>query len=160
MPLSTLKLTSKRGKVGPGGDKCSKIAQNGTKCDQTGPNGPKRGQTGLTRPNRAKWNQTGLIFCMHNLVSNSWDIRNMDKCRQDKCCLDKCHYDSWHLSKMVQGTYFWSLITIKSVTADIILIWTNVTWTNVAWTNVTLTLGICSRWSQEPTFKVLSKLVQ
>ena len=71
MPLSTLKLTSKRGKMGPGGDICSKIAQNGTKCDQTRPNGPKWGQTGLTGANRAKWNQTGLIFCMHNLVSNS-----------------------------------------------------------------------------------------
>ena len=84
----------------------------------------------------------------------------MDKCHQDKCCQDKCHYDSWHLSKMVQGTYFWSLIKIQSVTADIFLIWTNVTWTNVAWTNVTLTLGICSTWSQEPTFKVLSKSVE
>ena len=40
-----------------------------------------------------------------NWVSNSWDIPNVDKCRQDKCCLDKCHCDSWHLLKMVQGTY-------------------------------------------------------
>ena len=35
--------------------------------------------------------------------------------------------------------------------------WTNVAWTNVAWTNVTLTVGICSKCSQEPTFKVSSK---
>ena len=25
-----------------------------------------------------------------NLVSNSWDILDMDKCHQDNCCLDKC----------------------------------------------------------------------
>ena len=27
-------------------------------------------------------------------VSNSWDIPNMDKCRQVKCCLDKCQLDT------------------------------------------------------------------
>ena len=32
--------------------------------------------------------------------------------------------------------------------------------TNVAWTNVNLIVGICSRCSQEATFKVLSKLGQ
>ena len=50
-----------------------------------------------------------------------------------------------------------SLFKIGSVTAKIFLIWTNVSRTNVAWTNVTVTVGICSRWSQEPTFKVWSK---
>ena len=43
------------------------------------------------------------------------------------------------------------------VTAEILLIWTYVARTNVAWTNVTLTVGICSECSQEPTFKVSSK---
>ena len=37
---------------------------------------------------------------------------------------------------------------------------TNVARTNVAWTNVTVTVGIFSRWSQEPAFKVWSKLGQ
>ena len=37
------------------------------------------------------------------------------------------------------------------------LIWTYVARTNAAWTNVTLTVGICSKCSQEPTFKVSSK---
>ena len=52
-----------------------------------------------------------------------------------------------------------------SVTSEILLICTNVTRTNVArtniaWTNVTMTDGICSRCSQEPIFKVSSKLGQ
>ena len=46
--------------------------------------------------------------------------------------------------------------------AEIILICTNVTrtnvaWTNIAWTCVIVTVGICSRCSQEPTCKVSSK---
>ena len=58
------------------------------------------------------------------------------------------------------------MVKIRSITAEIFLIWTNVArtnvvWTNVArtnvfWTNVTMTVGICSRWSQEPTFKIWS----
>ena len=44
---------------------------------------------------------------------------------------------------------------IGSVTAEIFLIWTN-----VAWTNVTVTVDICERWFQEPTFKVWSKFGQ
>ena len=35
-----------------------------------------------------------------------------------------------------------SLIKIGSVTANILLIWTNVTSTNVVWTNATLTVDI------------------
>ena len=50
-----------------------------------------------------------------------------------------------------------NLVKIWSVTAEIFLIWTNVSRTNVAWTNVTVTVGICERWSQEPSFKVWSK---
>ena len=42
-------------------------------------------------------------------------------------------------------------------TAEIYMIWTNVARTNVAWTNVIMTVEMCSRWSQEPTFKVWSK---
>ena len=49
-----------------------------------------------------------------------------------------------------------SLVKIRSVIAEIFLIWTNVARTNVAWTNVTVTVGICSRCSQRPTFKVWS----
>ena len=46
---------------------------------------------------------------------------------------------------------------IGSVTAEIFLIGTNVARRNVAWTNVTVTVDICERWFQEPTFKVWSK---
>ena len=49
---------------------------------------------------------------------------------------------------------------IGSVIAEIFLIWTNVVRTNAAWTNVTVTVGICSRWSQELTFEALSKFDQ
>ena len=52
------------------------------------------------------------------------------------------------------------VVKIGSVTAEIFLIWTNVTRTKVAWTNVTMTVEICSRWSQEPAFKVWSKSSQ
>ena len=52
------------------------------------------------------------------------------------------------------------LVKIGSVTAETFLIWTNVTRTNVAWTNVSVTVGIFSRWSQEPTYKVWSKSCQ
>ena len=40
---------------------------------------------------------------------------------------------------------------------NLFLMWKNVARKNVAWTNVTMTVGICSRCSQEPTFKVSSK---
>ena len=53
--------------------------------------------------------------------------------------------------------YFWGLVKIRSITAEIFLIWTNIEWTNVAWTNVTVTFGICFRCSQEPNCKVSSK---
>ena len=35
------------------------------------------------------------------------------------------------------------LVKIRSVTAEIFLIWTNVARTNVALTNITVTVGIC-----------------
>ena len=44
---------------------------------------------------------------------------------------------------MFLGTYLYSFIKIGSVTAEIFLIWTNVTRTNVDWTNITETVGIC-----------------
>ena len=49
------------------------------------------------------------------------------------------------------------MVKIGSLTAEILLIWTNVTRTDVAWTNVTATVGICSRCSQGPMFKVWSR---
>ena len=52
------------------------------------------------------------------------------------------------------------LVKIESVTAEIFLIWSNVVRTNVAWTSVNLIVRICSRCSQEATFKVSSKLGQ
>ena len=70
-----------------------------------------------------------------NWVSNSWDYADMDKC--------------WHLLKMVPGTYL--------LTFETFLIWTIGARTNVAWTNVPLKVGICSRCSQEPSFKISSK---
>ena len=51
-----------------------------------------------------------------------------------------------------------NVVKIGSVTAEIFPIWTNVARTNVTWTNVTLTVGICSKCSQEPTLKVSSKI--
>ena len=54
--------------------------------------------------------------------------------------------DNWHLLKRVPvtlGTYLESLVKIGPVTAEILLIWTNVARTNVAWTNVTVTVYIC-----------------
>ena len=48
-------------------------------------------------------------------------------------------------------------VKIGSVTAEIFLIWTNVTWANVAWTNVTMTVRFYSRCCQEATFKVSLK---
>ena len=53
-----------------------------------------------------------------------------------------------------------SLDKIGSVIAELFLIWTKVAKTNVAWTNVTVTVRICEIWSQEPTYKVWSKLGQ
>ena len=79
---------------------------------------------------------------MPNWVSNSWDIPD----------LDKSYCDSWHLLKMVPGTYFWSLVKFRSVTAE-----TNVARTNITWINVTMTVRISSRWSHEFTFKVQSR---
>ena len=54
---------------------------------------------------------------------------------------------------------------IRSVTAEIFLLWTNVARTNVArtnvaWTNVNLIVGICHRGYQEVTFKVSLKFGQ
>ena len=51
------------------------------------------------------------------------------------------------------------MVKIGSLTPEIFLIWAIVARTNVAWTNVTMTVGICSRCSQEPTFKVSSNSV-
>ena len=52
--------------------------------------------------------------------------------------------------KIVPRVYFYSLVKIRSVTAEILLIWTNVAgtnvgWTNVEWTNVIAIVEICSR---------------
>ena len=56
---------------------------------------------------------------------------------------------------MVPETSILSLVKIGSVAAEIFLIWTKVARTNVAWTNVIMTVGIGSKWSKEPTFKVM-----
>ena len=78
----------------------------------------------------------GRKSLVQNLLSNSWDIAKHDKCRQVTYCLDKFHHDSWHLLQMVPESWLWSLVKIGFVTAEILLIWTNVARTNVAWTNV------------------------
>ena len=59
---------------------------------------------------------------------------------------------------MVPETFIQNLVKIGSVTAEIFLIWTHVTRTNVDRKNVTIIVGIYSRWSQEPTFKIWSKV--
>ena len=92
-----------------------------------------------------------------DLVRNSRDMPDIDKFRLDKFCLDKCPCDSWCMLNMVPGAYFYSLVNIRSVIDEILLIWTNVARTSFALTNVIMTVGICSRWSQEPAFKVWSK---
>ena len=43
----------------------------------------------------------------------------MDKCCEDKCCLDKCQCAGWHLLKRVQGTFFYILVQIGPLTAEI-----------------------------------------
>ena len=55
---------------------------------------------------------------------------------------------------MVPGTSLVQFGQIGCVPSEIFLKWTNVTRTNVARTNVAWTVGICSRGSQEPNFKV------
>ena len=101
-----------------------------------------------------------------NWLSNSWNIADMDKCHQVKCYLGKSHRDSWHLLKMVLKSRLWSLLKIGSVTAEILLIRTNVARPNVAWTTVHLRIvldgqdrmgNICLRWSQKSGFEVWSK---
>ena len=47
------------------------------------------------------------------------------------------------------------MVKIGSVTIEIFLIWANVARTNVSWTNVTVTVGICSRCSQEATLSFI-----
>ena len=47
-----------------------------------------------------------------------------------------------------------SLIQIGPVTAEVLLIWTNVPRTNVAGTNVVVTVVICCMYSQDLLFKV------
>ena len=98
-----------------------------------------------------------------NWVSNSWNIAYMDKCRQDKCCMEKMWL--WQLASVKRvpvtlGTYLESLVKIGPVTAEILLIWTNVARTNVVWTSVTVLVYICQRGFREPTCKVWWKLGQ
>ena len=38
-----------------------------------------------------------------NRASKSWDIADMDKCRQDKCCMDKCPFDNCLRLSRVNG---------------------------------------------------------
>ena len=62
-----------------------------------------------------------------------------------------------NLVKKIKDPQKWdtkSLVKIGSVIAELLLIWTKVAKTNFAWTNVTLTVGIRSRCSQEPTCNV------
>ena len=57
---------------------------------------------------------------------------------------------------------YWSitvyLILLEAITVVVVVVAIVVIF--VAWTNVNLIVGICSRCSQEATFKVLSKLGQ
>ena len=88
----------------------------------------------------------------------------MNKCHQKSfglknCCVQKIwvkqNFGAKNQGYQILGQK--RLVKIGSVTAGIFLIWTNVARTNVAWTNVTVMVGISSRCSQEPNFKVLSK---
>ena len=65
------------------------------------------------------------------------NILYMEKCCMDKCCMVKWYWVACQQSRMVKN-----LVKIWSVTAEIFLIWTNVTLTNVAWTNVPMTFVI------------------
>ena len=98
------------------------------------------------------------IYFLQSLVKIRSVSADMNKCCLGLCCFDKWHHDT--LLKHVPGIYVYSLVQIESVPTEILLIWTIVARTNVAWTNVTMTVGICCRYSQDPTFKVWSKLGQ
>ena len=63
-----------------------------------------------------------------NLVSNRWDIPDMDKCYQDKCCLNKCHHNSLNLLTRVPEAYLLSLVKIGSVTTEILQILSSRWW--------------------------------
>ena len=43
----------------------------------------------------------GSIKLVQNQTTYSWDIADMDRCRQGICWLDKYHHDSWHPLNMV-----------------------------------------------------------
>ena len=58
---------------------------------------------------------------------------------------------------MVPRPNFYSLVKIRSVRAEIFLIWTYVAWTNVARTNVTVTVWFFKTWFQDLIFKVWTK---
>ena len=80
------------------------------------------------------------------IVSNSWDIAEMDKYYQDICCLDKCQ-----LASIKDCPRSLPLDFGLNVLAEIFLIWTNVFGKNVSWTTVTMTVAICSICCQELT---------
>ena len=65
---------------------------------------------------------------------------------------------------MVIWTNIWNLLKMVPgtflLTAEIFLIWTIAIRTNFAWTNAPMTVGFCSICSQEPTFQISSKLDQ
>ena len=82
---------------------------------------------------------------------------DMDKYCEVKCCLAKCHRDSKHLSKLVPESLLQSLVNIRSVIPEILLIWTNIVRSNVAWPNVNKIVNICQNWSQKANFKIWSK---
>ena len=52
-----------------------------------------------------------------------------------------CFVKKTYVLEKILGQHFFG--KIGSVTAEILLKWTNVARTYVAWTNVTLTVGIC-----------------
>ena len=122
-----------------------------------------------------------IRFCSNFKGRFLWASRTDSNCYGDICpgniCpRDVCPYQeylrTWFWPKF-KGTFLGSAPTTTKQTykytvcrvwkknwAEILRIWTNVIRAYVAWTNVTITVWLCSRWSQEPKFKVWSKLGQ
>ena len=108
----------------------------------------------------------GTTYFPTNLSLTEWLSKQLGEKTLTCTYILKCFSNLWHLKSNCSQIAFknrssitsaWFPKLYKNSLSEIFLIWTNVARTNVAWTNVTLTAGICSKCSQEPTFKVSSK---
>ena len=81
-------------------------------------------------------------------ISNVYPLHLIVKSK-DNLKKSSVHTKFWSKKNLVPKRFrppkigYKSLVKIKSVTAEIFLIWTNVARTNIVWTNVTVTDSIC-----------------